>query len=78
LTLTARRLRVIAEGVETEEQHTFLRLLRCDEGQGYLFGKPAPADTFESILHACPQRKQDRVLASPHSELNIARMAVNK
>jgi len=72
------RLRVIAEGVETEEQHAFLRLLRCDEGQGYLFGKPALADTFASILHAGPQRKQDRFLASPRSEPNIARMAVNK
>jgi len=69
---------VLAEGVETEAELQFLMNESCDEAQGYLFGKPAPADTFESILHAGPQRKQDRVLASPHSELNIARMAVNK
>ena len=37
------RLKVIAEGIETEDQLKFLRLLRCDRGQGYLFGKPAPA-----------------------------------
>jgi EAL domain-containing protein (putative c-di-GMP-specific phosphodiesterase class I) len=72
------RLRVIAEGVETEEQHAFLRLLRCDEVQGYLFGKPAPADAFESMLHTFPQRKPGKFLASPRRELNLARMAVNE
>src|SRR5438067_10921873 len=35
------RLKVIAEGIETEEQLAFLRLLKCDRGQGYFFGKPA-------------------------------------
>lgn len=42
------RLIVMAEGVETEEQLRFLRLLRCDQGQGFLFGKPVPADLFLS------------------------------
>jgi EAL domain-containing protein (putative c-di-GMP-specific phosphodiesterase class I) len=38
---------VIAEGVETKEQLTFLRANRCNEGQGYLFS--APLDTAQMI-----------------------------
>ena len=39
-------LRVVAEGVEAEEQHRFLLENGCDEVQGYHFGKPIPVDVF--------------------------------
>ena len=42
------KLKVVAEGVETEEQACLLESLRCDEMQGYLFSKPVPADIFET------------------------------
>ena len=40
------KLKAVAEGVDSEEQLRLLRLLNCDEMQGYLFGKPIPADSF--------------------------------
>lgn len=41
---------VIAEGVESEQQLVYLRDHGCDEGQGYLFGRPMPAEAFETLL----------------------------
>ncbi len=46
----ALRLKVVAEGVETEQQAELLRLLRCDQAQGYLFSRPLPAQALEALL----------------------------
>jgi EAL domain-containing protein (putative c-di-GMP-specific phosphodiesterase class I) len=39
-------LRIVAEGVETDSQQSFLTRLGCDSLQGYLLGHPLPADQF--------------------------------
>ena len=44
------KLKVVAEGAETEEQSKLLKLLDCDELQGYLFSKPIPAEQLEALL----------------------------
>jgi EAL domain-containing protein (putative c-di-GMP-specific phosphodiesterase class I)/GGDEF domain-containing protein/PAS domain-containing protein len=45
-------MQVVAEGVETLEELTFLRAYRCDQVQGYLIAKPLPPDGVEDLLLA--------------------------
>lgn len=47
-------LKVVAEGVETEQQRSFLENNDCDEMQGYHFSKPVPADDIERMLAKPP------------------------
>lgn len=43
-------LKVVAEGVEKEQQAAFLRQHNCDEMQGYLYGKPMPGPEFANLV----------------------------
>jgi diguanylate cyclase (GGDEF)-like protein len=46
----ALRLEVVAEGVETLEQQTFLRTHGCKEAQGYLYSRPVPPDEIVALV----------------------------
>ena len=48
------KLPVVAEGVETDEQHAFLRRQNCDSWQGYLFSRPVSAADCERVLATAP------------------------
>jgi diguanylate cyclase (GGDEF)-like protein len=50
------QLKVIAEGVELDDQFRLLQLLRCDEVQGFLFHRPLPEDEFAAVLSTNPKQ----------------------
>ncbi|EPJ77412.1 MAG: EAL domain-containing protein [Pseudomonas sp.] len=49
------KLKVVAEGIETAAQLTFLRRHRCDVGQGYLFDRPIPGEDLIAKLRRYPR-----------------------
>ena len=57
-------LKVVAEGVETEEQAKILRLLKCDEMQGFLISQALPEPDFRNLLETHHHRLH---IASPAS-----------
>ncbi|WP_018141297.1 bifunctional diguanylate cyclase/phosphodiesterase [Thioalkalivibrio sp. ALJ7] len=61
------KLRVLAEGVETAQQHDFLREMGCDEVQGFLLGRPMPASDLERQWHERPPHAGVDLLDSPRS-----------
>jgi diguanylate cyclase (GGDEF)-like protein len=50
------KLKVVAEGVETASQLSFLRIMQCDEAQGFLYSPPVPADDAARMLREGPPR----------------------
>jgi EAL domain-containing protein (putative c-di-GMP-specific phosphodiesterase class I) len=46
----AMEMKVVAEGVETQQQLEFIRDLQCEEYQGYLFSRPVPPEEAEKFL----------------------------
>ena len=55
------KLPVVVEGVETREQAVILRKFRCDYGQGWLFGKPMPAEELSATILRHWRQQNDNV-----------------
>lgn len=55
----ALNVEVIAEGVETKEQHDYLILRQCNYAQGYLFSRPVPAEEFVALLEQTQSNQDD-------------------
>lgn len=43
-------MKVLSEGIETENQSDFLKSVACDMAQGFLFSRPMPMEDFEKLL----------------------------
>ena len=56
-------LEIVAEGIETEEQAEMLQWLGCECGQGWLYGKPAPAEDLAKMI-----ARPDRIVCTTTSK----------
>jgi EAL domain-containing protein (putative c-di-GMP-specific phosphodiesterase class I) len=46
---------IVAEGVETAEQLTMLRMINCDQAQGFYLGRPTPAADVPAVIERLSQ-----------------------
>ena len=46
----SKKIETIAEGIENKDHEAILREAGCDYGQGYLYGKPMPAEELEKLF----------------------------
>jgi len=67
-------LKVVAEGVETEEQLALLKALGCDQYQGFCFSPAVPAPSFATLLRES-QQKSDSIV-DPASDRTHSKLAV--
>ncbi len=58
-------INVVAEGIETAEQHRFFRGIGCDLGQGYLYSTPLPSPLFKLLLSGSPPKGNPSTLNGP-------------
>jgi diguanylate cyclase (GGDEF)-like protein len=70
-------LKVKAEGIETQEQLDFLRLLRCDEIQGYLLSPPLRAEALEQLLLEEQKSSVTRTLSQSARGASVSRFGLS-
>jgi len=63
-------LRVVAEGLDTEEQMAFLKEQGCDELQGFLFSRPLPVDQINTWL------EENQVWSLPAQQSGYAKLSL--
>jgi len=69
---------IIAEGVETEAQQNLLKILGCQEVQGYFYGRPLSAKDFEKNLVSEYNRYRGRLRATPKPVSRPLRIRADK
>jgi EAL domain-containing protein (putative c-di-GMP-specific phosphodiesterase class I) len=67
------KLEVVAEGVETAEQLSYLRSHRCDQIQGYYFSKPLSASDLETLVRAKKRLPGSSTMSSPQPVMAVAK-----
>ncbi|MEM7764371.1 MAG: EAL domain-containing protein [Pseudomonadota bacterium] len=65
-------LRVVAEGVENDNQLRYLTQRHCNEIQGYYFSKPLPAEAFEALLRSGADFRDKAPQLSPSISANAS------